>query len=97
MPAKRAGTKRKWIDPDDAPELTDAELARAVHYDGERLIRRGRPKLANPKDQITLRLAHDIVEGFRAGGAGWRPRINDPLRRHLGGRAQAAARATRRS
>ena len=84
MPAKRAGTKRKWIDPDDAPELTDAELARAVHYDGERVVRRGRPKLANPKDQVTLRLDHDIVECFRAGGAGWQSRINDALRRHLG-------------
>jgi uncharacterized protein (DUF4415 family) len=84
MPTKRAGIKRKWIDPDDAPELTDAELARAVHYDGERVIRRGRPKLANPKDQVTLRLDHDIVERFRASGAGWQSRINDALRRHLG-------------
>ena|SRR5665213_166248 len=96
MPAKRAGTKRRWIDPDDAPELTDAELARAIHRQGDKVIRRGRPKLANPKDQVTLRLDHDIVERFRAGGAGWQSRINDALRRHLGGRAQAAARATRR-
>lgn len=92
MPAKRASTKRKWIDPDDAPELTDAELARAVHYDGERVIRRGRPKLANPKDQVTLRLDHDIVERFRAGGAGWQSRINDALRRDLG-RAPKARRS----
>jgi len=48
------------------------------------VVRRGRPKLANPKDQVTLRLDHDIVECFRAGGAGWQSRINDALRRHLG-------------
>lgn len=91
MPAKRAGTKRKWIDSDDAPELTHAQLARAVHSEGNRVIRRGRPKLADPKDQVTLRLDHDIAERFRAGGAGWQSRINDALRRHL----KAAARTRR--
>jgi uncharacterized protein (DUF4415 family) len=83
MAAKRADTKRKWSDPDDAPELTDAELARAVHMHGDKAIRRGRPKLDHPKDQVTLRLDHDILERFRAEGVGWQSRINDALRRHL--------------
>jgi hypothetical protein len=46
MPAKPAHPKRRWVDPDDAPELKDADLARAIHYDGEAIIRRGRPKHA---------------------------------------------------
>jgi uncharacterized protein (DUF4415 family) len=89
MPAKRASTRRKWIDPDDAPELTDEQLARAVHFRGNKVIRRGRPKLAKPKHQITLRLDQDIVERFRAGGAGWQSRINDALRRYLDRAARA--------
>jgi hypothetical protein len=49
MPTKHANPKRKWIDPDDAPELTGAELARAVHYDGNRLLRRSTEKRSKIK------------------------------------------------
>ena len=38
---KRAGGK-KWIDPDDAPELTNEFFARADLYDGDTLIKPGR-------------------------------------------------------
>ncbi len=31
-----------WHDPDDAPELTDEFFERAFHYEGGKLIRRGR-------------------------------------------------------
>jgi uncharacterized protein (DUF4415 family) len=43
---------------------------------------RGRPKVAHPKESITLRLDHDVVEAFRATGEGWHTRINDTLARH---------------
>jgi hypothetical protein len=32
-----------WVDPDDAPELTDEMFQRADLYNGGRLIRRGVP------------------------------------------------------
>lgn len=32
------------------------------------------------KDQITLRLDHDVVEHFKATGSGWQSRINSTLR-----------------
>lgn len=39
---KRA-MRKDWIDPDDAPELTDAFFERTDEHRGEILVRRGRP------------------------------------------------------
>jgi uncharacterized protein (DUF4415 family) len=44
----------------------------------------GRPKLPNAKVAIKLRLDPDVIEGFRASGAGWQSRINAALRDALG-------------
>jgi len=46
--------------------------------------RRGRPPLAGGKQQVTLRIDSDVVERFRAEGAGWQSRINDVLRKAVG-------------
>lgn len=83
MTASKRVTKPDWVDPDDAPELTDEWFDGAdVHQDGVLIRRgRGRPRSANPKQQITLRLDADIVERFRATGPGWQARINDALRK----------------
>jgi uncharacterized protein (DUF4415 family) len=35
----------------------------------------------DPKQHVTLRLDPDVVEHYRASGAGWQRRINDVLRR----------------
>ncbi len=40
---------------------------------------RGRPKLPEPKVQVTLRLDAGVVKKFRAGGPGWQSRINNVL------------------
>lgn len=40
----------------------------------------GRPKLARPKEQLTLRLDAEVVEAFRTTGKGWQARINTLLR-----------------
>ena len=40
--------KPEWLDPDDAPEQTAADFARADVYAGERLVRRGRPVSTSP-------------------------------------------------
>ena len=79
MKKKRAAGASTWVDPDDAPELTDEWFERADLYVGEKLVRRGRPKSERPKQAVKLRLSADIVEHFRAGGAGWQTRINDTL------------------
>ena len=44
----------------------------------------GRPRSANPKQQVTLRLDPDVLEKFRATGKGWQSRINAELRKALG-------------
>lgn len=65
---------------EDAPELTDDQLARAALEVGGKPVR-GRPRLANPKLPIKLRIDADIIRHFRSTGAGWQTRINDTLRR----------------
>lgn len=68
---------------DEAPELTDEWFEGADLVDGDKLIRRGRPKAAHPKKLVSLRLDQDVIERFRATGAGWQSRINDTLKQHL--------------
>lgn len=67
---------------EELPEITDEMLDRADFYIGDKLIRRGRgrPKLDNPKQQVTLRLDADVIEAMRASGPGWQTRANDVLR-----------------
>ena len=82
-----AGKPNPGLIDDDAPELTDAELAEmrparevlppAVYQE----LTRGRPKKPDRKVAIKLRLDPDIVAAFRATGEGWQTRINDTLRR----------------
>ena len=66
-------------DYEDIPELDDAFFARAtVHVNGKPVI--GRPPLGEkPKKQITLRLDPDVIDAFKATGAGWQGRMNDAL------------------
>jgi len=64
---------------DDAPELTDKQLAEADLYEGEKLIRRGRPPTAARKLPVKLRLDPVVIEYFRASGPGWQTRINATL------------------
>lgn len=80
MSAKKPVTPSTLINLDDAPELTDAWFPRADLYEGEKLLRRGRPKAEVTKTPIKLRLDPDIIEAFKAGGRGWQTRMNDALR-----------------
>jgi uncharacterized protein (DUF4415 family) len=66
---------------DDLPEITDDMLARAELRVGERVIRRGRPPSATPKQAIKFRLDPEVLAYFRSKGPGWQTRINATLRR----------------
>ena len=80
MRKNNATGKKKWADPDDAPELTREFFRQADIYDGDKLIRRGRPPIGEkPKEAVKLRLSPDVLDHFRAGGAGWQTRINETL------------------
>jgi uncharacterized protein (DUF4415 family) len=70
------------VDPDDAPEWTDDMVARAEIREGDKIIRRGRPPLGEKvKGVVTIRLDADVLESYRALGAGWQTQINADLRR----------------
>lgn len=90
--AKHGYTREDW-DAVDSPELTDAELATAQPFaaacpeTAEKMRKSlGRPKAANPKVAVSLRLDPDVVEAFKRGGDGWQTRMNEALRKaaHLG-------------
>ena len=81
MGKKKTATKREWIDPDDAPELTDEWFEAADLYKGGKLVRRGRPKSDTPKEAVSLRLDPEVVAHYRAKGPGWQSRINEDLRK----------------
>ncbi|MBS0528620.1 MAG: helix-turn-helix transcriptional regulator [Proteobacteria bacterium] len=50
-----------WVDPDDAPEITDEWLDRAEIRKGDRVIRPGRPPLNLPPLKPSPHRAADIV------------------------------------
>ena len=45
--------------------------------------RRGRPAGSGTKEQVAIRLDHDVLAAFRAGGPGWQTRMNEALREWL--------------
>ncbi|PMS19985.1 antitoxin [Trinickia dabaoshanensis] len=86
-------SKRKVSEPtNDNPIWGDAEFARARNAEtvlpelfgaeaaAQMLKRRGRPKSANAKVALKLRIDPDVVEAYRAQGSGWQTRINEALR-----------------
>ena len=81
MSKKKKSGSAAWVDPDDAPELTEAFFDRAEIRQGSRIVRRGRPPLPNPKQAVKLRLDADVLAAYRRTGAGWQTRINADLRK----------------
>ena len=68
------------ISPDpDLPEITDDWIAGADLYHGEKLVRRGRPKLENPRQLLSLRLPPQIIARWKASGPGWQTRMVEAL------------------
>ena len=83
MPTKKPAGASTWVDPDDAPPLTEEFFARAEIRDGTKLVRRGRPRLAAAKRQVTIRLDPELLDGLRATGPGWQTRLNEAVREWL--------------
>lgn len=90
MSEKKRVTPSTWVDPDDAPELTDEFFERGTWHIGERVVtpeegraamavaaevaRRGRPKATQHKEPVTLRVDADVLARWRASGKGWQTR-----------------------
>lgn len=89
MSEKEKPISAPWVDPDDAPEWTTDAFERAEIRQGDRVLRpasgtltrRGRPRLDQPKKQVTLRLDQDVIDRLRADGPGWQSRINEILKK----------------
>jgi len=81
MPRKKKSGAGKWADSDDAPELTKTFFDRAEIRQGDKVIRRGRSPLPNPKQAVKLQLDADVLAAYRKTGDGWQTRINADLRK----------------
>jgi uncharacterized protein (DUF4415 family) len=81
-------------DPDN-PEWTRADfraavpaleaVERAFGRKAAQMLKRGRgrPKVARPKVNQTLRLDADVLEAYKSTGPGWQTRINAVLRKRM--------------
>jgi len=89
MTEKKQNSRRAWVDPDDAPEWTKDQWDRAEIAIGGKVIRPangtltkpGRPKKADAKVSVHLRLSPEVIAHFRARGPGWQTRIDEALRK----------------
>jgi uncharacterized protein (DUF4415 family) len=72
-----------WVDPDDAPPLTPEWFEKANYYEGDKLIRRGRPRSDRPKQQISIRLNPETIEEIRALGPKWQTELREAIRHWL--------------
>lgn len=82
MQESNAAGKSEWVDPDDAPELTDAFFDDAEIWTGDKFVRRGRDP-AGGQEHVTLPLDADVLAKLRAGGPDWHARVNTLLREAL--------------
>jgi len=68
------------------PEWTDADFARAKPFPKLpatlQAKLRGRPKAAAPRVAISLRLPPDVLDAWKATGAGWQTRMAAMLASH---------------
>jgi uncharacterized protein (DUF4415 family) len=93
MNAKSQNSPQAWVDPDDAPALTEDFFEQGEWKIGEqpvstqvgtaalkRALSRGRPKAERTKQALTVRYDADVVEAFKATGKGWQTRMNAALK-----------------
>lgn len=80
MDTKKTIGSETWIDPDEIPPLTAEFFEKGEWRMGETVIRRGRPPTGLAKEQVSLRLAPDLVAKLRALGPGWQGKAAEALR-----------------
>jgi uncharacterized protein (DUF4415 family) len=90
MNEKSPNIRPAWVDPDDAPEITEEDISKAIPMIGERVVtwdefaqetrKAGLPKSLKGKVPATIFLDADIIEAFKSTGESWHERINDALR-----------------
>ncbi|MEJ5207916.1 BrnA antitoxin family protein [Denitratimonas sp. CY0512] len=61
------------------PEISDDWIAEADLFQGEKLVRRGRPRVAAPRQLLSLRLPPNVIARWKASGPGWQTRMAQVL------------------
>ncbi len=88
MNVKSKNSPKPWIDPDDAPELTQDFFEQGEWKIGEQpvsvpegaaalreALSRGRPKAQSTKQALTVRYDAEVIAAFKATGKGWQTRL----------------------
>lgn len=96
MNAKSKDLPKAWVDPDDAPEITEPLIASGKWKIGGRIVTRnealaelvtGSPRSSAAelgiKDSATVTLDTEVVDAFRRHGDGWQAKMNAALREWL--------------
>ncbi|HWA19222.1 MAG TPA: BrnA antitoxin family protein [Devosia sp.] len=76
-----ARVQREIADDPDNPEATDEQMAHPMTFAEAMKRAVGRPRSANPKRQVTVRLDADVIDKMRGSGPGWQVRMNEVLRK----------------
>ena len=88
----KKNTKKADRQPEDRenPEWTRADFARSVPLSGlppglqaTLSARKRGPQKTLKKVPVSIRLSPEVVEAFRASGAGWQSRVDEILRAHI--------------
>ena len=65
MNGNKRDTSTTWVDPDDAPELTDEFFKQADLLKGDKVVKRGRGRpRGTTKPATTVRLDDDVLEAM---------------------------------
>lgn len=94
MNVRSPNSSETWVDPDDAPELTDDFFESGIWRVGDQIVsrhealvevgkRRGRPAGSGTKVSTTIRFDAEVLAAFKATGDGWQTRMNDVLKEWL--------------
>lgn len=94
MNAKPQNSSGTWVDPDDAPELTDDFFEKGVWRIGDKIVSReavqveaekwrGRPAGSGTKVSTTILIDAEVLAAFKVTGDDWQTRMNDVLKEWL--------------
>ena len=67
----------------DIPEVSNKEFSRAKPHIAGVEVKRGRPKLPDPKEHVNLRLSQRVLDHLRRQGRGWQTRISEILESYV--------------
>lgn len=81
--AEAAADKPIAYDPETDPYDPNDEKAVEAFFAKAKVVRRRGPQKAPTKVQTAMRLDVDVVEHFKAAGAGWQTRVNDALKKAI--------------